>query len=159
MKHESRVIVQEQPFDFTKEYSRLKSASMEVGAVSVFIGTVRDLNDGNEVVGLKLEHYPGMTEKEVSKIIDEADERWDIITATVIHRIGHLAPGDEIVFVGVSSQHRSDAFQACEFIMDYLKTKATIWKKETVVEGERWLKARQSDIDVADRWRIIDSAD
>ena len=131
----------------------------KIGASSIFLGTMRDFNDDEDIKSMELEHYPGMTEKEVSKIIDEADERWDIIAATVIHRIGHLAPGDEIVFVGVSSQHRSDAFQACEFIMDYLKTKATIWKKETIVEGERWLKARQSDIDVANRWRIIESAD
>ena len=148
-----RVIVQASPFDFYEEYQRLKSVSLEVGATATFVGTVRDLNDGDEVAGLKLEHYPGMTEKEISRIIEEAHDRWNVIAATVIHRIGDLFPGDEIVFAGVSSQHRGDAFQACQFIIDYLKTRATFWKKETVEEGNRWLTTRQSDIDVAASWR------
>ena len=159
MRDEPKVIVQESPFDPSEEYYRLKSASLEVGAISTFVGSVRDLNDGDEVVGLKLEHYPGMTEKEITKIVSEADERWDIIAATVIHRVGHMSPGDEIVFAGVSSQHRGDAFQACQFIMDYLKTKATIWKKETILDGDRWLKTRQSDIDVANLWQANELED
>ena len=159
MRDEPRVIVQESPFDPSEEYYRLKSASLEVGAISTFVGSVRDLNDGDEVVGLKLEHYPGMTEKEITKIVSEADERWDIIDATVIHRVGYMSPGDEIVFTGVSSQHRGDAFQACQFIMDYLKTKATIWKKETILDGDRWLKTRQSDIDVANLWQANELED
>jgi len=148
-----RIIVQASPFDFAEEYRRLKSVSPKVGATATFVGTVRELNEGDEVSKLKLEHYPGMTEKEISRIIDEAQDRWNVILATVIHRIGDLFPGDEIVFVGVSSQHRGDAFQACQFIIDYLKTRATFWKKETVEEGDRWLTTRQSDIDVAASWR------
>ena len=159
MEKHPRVIVQEAAFDFAEEYRRLKSLSLKVGAVSTFVGTVRDLNEGEDIAGLKLEHYPGMTEKEVARIILEAGERWDVIAATVIHRIGHLSPGDEIVFAGVSSQHRGDAFPACQFIMDYLKTKATLWKKETTVEGDRWLTTRQSDIDAATSWQASDSAD
>ena len=147
-----RVVVQEARFDFAEEYKRLKSVSLKVGAVSTFVGTVRDLNEGDDVVRLKLEHYPGMTEREIYKIIDEANRRWNIIATTVVHRIGELFPGDEIVFAGVSSEHRGDALQACQFIMDYLKTKATIWKKETIEEGDRWLKTRQSDIDDEARW-------
>ena len=159
MEESPRVVVQEAPFDFAEEYQRLKSVSLKVGATVTFIGTVRDLNEGDEVAGLRLEHYPGMTEKEISGIIDEAEERWDVIAATVIHRIGDLFPGDEIVFAGVSSQHRGDAFQACQFIMDYLKTRATFWKKETTEGGDRWLTTRQSDIDIAASWRASDSAD
>ena len=153
MQESHRIIVQASPFDFAKEYRRLKSVNPKVGATATFVGTVRELNEGDEVAKLKLEHYPGMTEKEISRIIDEAQDRWNVILATVIHRIGDLFPGDEIVFVGVSSQHRGDAFQACQFIIDYLKTRATFWKKETVEEGDRWLTTRQSDIDVAASWR------
>ena len=159
MKGMPRVIVQEARFDFAEEYNRLKSVSLKVGAVSTFVGTVRDLNEGDDVVRLKLEHYPGMTEREISKIIDEASTRWNIIATTVVHRIGELFPGDEIVFAGVSSEHRGDALQACQFIMDYLKTKATIWKKETIKEGDRWLKTRQSDIDDETRWGANEQLD
>ena len=122
MKGMPRVVVQEARFDFAEEYNRLKSVSLRVGAVSTFVGTVRDLNEGDDVARLKLEHYPGMTEREISKIIEEANTRWNIIATTVVHRIGELFPGDEIVFAGVSSEHRGDALQACQFIMDYLKT-------------------------------------
>ena len=159
MEKHPRIIIQEAPFDLAEEYQRLKSVSLKVGAVSTFVGTVRELNEGDDIVGLKLEHYPGMTEKEIARIIHEAEERWDVIAATVIHRIGDLSPGDEIVFAGVSSQHRGDAFPACQFIMDYLKTRATLWKKETTVEGDRWLTTRQSDIDAATSWQASDSAD
>ena len=153
MKLVSRVVVQEAPFDLAEEYKQLKSADLNVGAVATFVGTVRDINEGDRVDGLQLEHYPGMTEKEIARIIDEADLRWDIIAVTVIHRIGHLLPGDEIVLAGVSSQHRGDAFEACQFIMDYLKTRATFWKKETTDHGDRWLTTRQSDLEAAEGWR------
>ena len=155
----TRVIIQDQPFDLSEEYQLLKSASLEVGAIAIFVGTVRDLNDGDDVAGLKLEHYPGMTEKEISKILSEAGDRWDIMAATVIHRVGDLSPGDEIVFVGVSSRHRSDAFAACQFTMDFLKTRAPFWKKETTPEGDRWLTTRQSDLDAEALWETSDLAD
>ena len=147
-----RVLVQEAPFSVSEEYDLLKSASLRVGAIATFVGTVRDLNEGDEVSGLRLEHYPGMTEKEIEKIIREAGERWDVIAATVIHRVGDLLPGDDIVYTGVASQHRGDAFAACEFIMDFLKTRATFWKKESTDDGERWLTTRQSDVDAAEAW-------
>ena len=147
-----RVLVQEAPFSVSEEYDLLKSASLGVGAIATFVGTVRDLNEGDEVSGLRLEHYPGMTEKEIEKIIREAGERWDVIAATVIHRVGDLLPGDDIVYTGVASQHRGDAFAACEFIMDFLKTRATFWKKESTDDAERWLTTRQSDVDAAEAW-------
>ena len=155
----TRVIIQDQPFDLSEEYQLLKSASLEVGALAIFVGTVRDLNDGDDVGGLKLEHYPGMTEKEISKILSEAGGRWDIMAASVIHRVGDLLPGDEIVYAGVSSRHRGDAFAACQFIMDFLKTRAPFWKKETTPEGDRWLTTRQSDLDAEALWETSDLAD
>lgn len=148
-----RVIVQEATFSQDEEYRRLREASLQVGAVTTFVGTVRDVNEDATVRGLHLEHYPGMTEKEIHSILDEAAERWDVIAATVIHRVGDLQPGDEIVLAGVASQHRGDAFSACEFVMDYLKTRATFWKKESTGEGDRWLTTRQSDIDAAATWQ------
>ncbi|MBT4161349.1 MAG: molybdopterin synthase catalytic subunit MoaE [Gammaproteobacteria bacterium] len=147
-----KVLVQEPPFSQDDEYRHLKSASLNVGGVATFVGTVRDINENDEVSALRLEHYPGMTEKEIHKILDEAAERWDVIAATVIHRIGDLHPGDEIVFAGVASQHRGDAFRACEFIMDFLKTRATFWKKESTADGDRWLTTRQSDVEAAATW-------
>lgn len=146
------IVVQEAPFDVAEEYTRLKTANLKVGAVATFVGAVRDLNEGVEIAGLHLEHYPGMTEKEIDRIIEEAEERWDVIAATVIHRVGDLSPGDDIVYAGIASQHRSDAFAACEFVMDFLKTRATFWKKETTTDGDRWLTTRQSDVDAAEAW-------
>ena len=148
----TRVIIQDQPFDLSAEYQLLKSTSLEVGALAIFVGTVRDLNDGDDVAGLKLEHYPGMTEKEISKILSEAGGRWDIMAATVIHRVGDLLPGDEIVFAGVSSRHRGDAFAACQFIMDFLKSRAPFWKKQTSLSESRWIESRRSDVDALKRW-------
>ena len=145
-------MVQEETFDLRSEYDHLRSVSLKVGAVVTFTGTVRDLNEDESVQALHLEHYPGMTERELDKIIDEAAERWDVIAATVIHRVGDLYPGDEIVFVGMASQHRGDAFAACSFVMDYLKIRATFWKKEKTDEGERWLTTRESDETAADAW-------
>ena len=149
---EKKIQVQEETFDLRSEYDQLRSVSLKVGAVVTFTGTVRDLNEDASVQVLHLEHYPGMTERELDKIIDEAAERWNIIAATVIHRVGDLYPGDEIVFVGMASQHRGDAFASCSFVMDYLKTRATFWKKEKTEEGARWLLTRDSDVTAAGAW-------
>lgn len=151
-----RIDIQKEPFNHQAEYDALRKSDLNVGAVVTFAGTVRDINEGDAINLLYLEHYPGMTEKELSKIVEEARQRWQIIDATVIHRIGELHPGDEIVFVGVASRHRGDAFKACEFVMDYLKTRATFWKKEITEDGDRWLDTRQSDVEAAEAWQIGD---
>lgn len=148
---ETRITVQRQPFDVGKEY-RWLSECKDDGAVVTFTGKVRDHNLGDNVSALALEHYPGMTEKALSEIVEEARSRWPLQRATVIHRIGELFPGDEIVFVGVTSAHRSSAFFAAEFIMDYLKTRAPFWKRETTQQGDRWVEARDSDQQAAKRW-------
>lgn len=148
-----QVLVQSAPFDVGEEHVRLRQVSHNIGAIVTFTGTVRDVNDGDSVSALHLEHYPGMTEKEIGKIIADAAERWEILAAKVIHRVGDLAPGDEIVFVGVASGHRGEAFSAAEYIMDFLKTRATFWKKEKTSDGERWLTTRQSDVDAAENWK------
>ncbi|MFP6808635.1 MAG: molybdopterin synthase catalytic subunit MoaE [Pseudomonadales bacterium] len=145
-----RISVQEQAFDAGAEIALLKSSG--VGGINVFVGVVREMNEGDSVSGLFLEHYPGMTEKQIKTIIDEAGARWDLQSATVIHRVGQLHPDDEIVFVGVSSAHRGDTFDACEFIIDFLKTRAAFWKKETFSEGDRWLETRKSDLKTAENW-------
>jgi molybdopterin synthase catalytic subunit len=147
-----RISVQEKAFNPGSELNRLQQPG--VGGVSVFVGIVRNVNNDDTVSGLYLEHYPGMTEKQIGTIIEEAGARWDIKAATVIHRIGQLHPGDEIVFVGAASAHRGDAFDACEFIIDYLKTRATFWKKETTAAGDRWLITRESDVQTAEEWKI-----
>jgi len=146
------VRVQTEDFDLSRELAALRARDARVGAVAAFIGTVRDVNDDATVATLTLEHYPGMTEKALSAIVDEAKVRWNIIDALVIHRVGPLAPADQIVLVGVTSAHRGEAFAACEFIMDYLKTRAPFWKKESTPEGARWVDARASDDDAAARW-------
>ena len=145
-----RISVQEEAFSCGDEIAQLQVSG--VGGVSVFVGVVRDINENAAVSGLFLEHYPGMTEKQIAKIIDEAGSRWDIKAATVIHRVGQLEPSDEIVFVGAASAHRGEAFDACEYIIDYLKTRATFWKKESVTEGDRWLETRDSDVQTAEEW-------
>jgi molybdopterin synthase catalytic subunit len=144
--------IQTEVFDSGAEILQLGTVSQQVGAVTSFTGLVRDINEDAGVSGLYLEHYPGMTEKQIALIIDEAAQRWQVIAATVIHRIGALAPADPIVFVGVASQHRGDAFHACEYIIDFLKTRATFWKKEQTVNGDRWLTTRDSDVDAAEQW-------
>lgn len=144
--------IQTADFDLATEYEAL-SQSHSTGAVVTFVGKVRDFNQGDNVSGLSLEHYPGMTEKSLQKILDEANTRWSIQAVKVIHRIGDLALGDQIVLVGVASMHRGDAFQACEFIMDYLKTQAPFWKKEMTEEGSHWVDARETDNTAADRWK------
>ena len=145
------VLVQEAPFQQEQIYHWL-SEPKSVGATVVFVGKVRDLNLGDQVSGLYLEHYPAMTKSALEDIVNIAKNRWDIQRVAVIHRVGALNTGDEIVLVGVSSSHRGDAYHANEFIMDYLKTKAPFWKKEQTPQGERWIESRQSDTDAADKW-------
>ena len=147
------VRVQTEDFDVARELALLRGDNPAVGAVAAFIGTVRDVNDEARVASMTLEHYPGMTEKALASIVDAAKSRWDIVDALVIHRVGALAPSDQIVLVGVTSAHRGEAFAACEFIIDYLKTRAPLWKKEQTLEGARWVEARASDDDAAARWQ------
>jgi molybdopterin synthase catalytic subunit len=147
------VRVQREDFDISAEIAAFRRADPAIGAVASFIGLVRDVNDGDTVAGMTLEHYPGMTERALAGIVDQAKERWDIIDALVIHRIGELKPLDQIVLVVVIGAHRGAAFAACEFIMDYLKTQAPFWKKEQTAQGARWVEARASDDQAAGRWR------
>jgi molybdopterin synthase catalytic subunit len=144
--------VQENDFDVGRELAALRERDPRVGAVVAFVGTVRDVNGAQAVATMTLEHYPGMTEKALAAIVDEAKSRWDIYEALVIHRVGELRPTDQIVLVGVSSAHRGEAFAACEFIIDYLKTRAPFWKKEATPQGGRWVDARTSDDEAAGRW-------
>jgi molybdopterin synthase catalytic subunit len=146
------VRVQREDFDLGAEVDALRAGNPKVGAVAAFVGLVRDLNDGSGVSTLTLEHYPGMTEAALEEICAQARARWDLIDLLVIHRVGELAPLDQIVLVAVSSAHRGEAFAACEFVMDYLKTRAPFWKKERTPEGERWVEARSSDDEAAARW-------
>jgi molybdopterin synthase catalytic subunit len=146
------VRVQAEDFDAGVEIARLRAGDPGVGAVASFIGVAREVNDGARVSTLTLEHYPGMTEKALTAIVAEARQRFDIREALVVHRIGELAPTDQIVLVVVTSAHRGDAFDACRFLMDYLKTRAPFWKKEQTPGGERWVAARDSDEEAAARW-------
>ena len=144
--------IQESDFDVSAEITALRKGDPRVGAVVSFLGTVRDMNDGSQVKGMTLEHYPGMTEKALQEILDQAKARWDIYQTLVIHRVGPLLPEDQIVLVAVTSAHRGEAFAACEFIMDYLKTAAPFWKKEDTPEGARWVDARVTDEAAMARW-------
>lgn len=144
--------IQESDFDLSAEVKALRRADPRVGAVVTFLGTVRDMNDGSQVKGMTLEYYPGMTEKALQEILDQAAERWDIYKTLVIHRVGPLLPEDQIVLVAVTSAHRGEAFSACEFIMDYLKTAAPFWKKEDTPQGARWVDARITDETAMARW-------
>ncbi len=146
------VRVQTGDFDIAREIAALRDGDARVGAVAAFIGLVRDINDADAVSTLTLEHYPGMTEKALAGIVDEAKSRWNVYDVLVIHRVGELKPTDQIVLVVVTGAHRGEAFAACEFIMDYLKTRAPFWKKEQTPAGERWVEARASDDDAAARW-------
>lgn len=150
----ARVVIQTQDFDVAAEIAALRAQDKRVGAVCTFIGTVRDRNDGQSVSTMELEHYPGMTEKSIEAMIDEAYRRFDIYAARVIHRVGLLQPLDQIVLVVVTSAHRGESFQACEFLMDYLKTQAPFWKKEQTPEGARWVDARVSDDQALAKWGI-----
>ena len=147
-----KIAVQTAPFDLAAEIEALHRANPKVGAVAAFLGLVRDINEGHGIDAMTLEHYPGMTEKALERIVDEARTRWDVLDACVIHRVGELHPTDPIVMVAIASGHRGDAFAACEFIMDYLKTRAPFWKKEVTAKGERWVEARASDDTAAERW-------
>ena len=151
---DARVSIQTQDFDLSAEVARLRAGEKGVGAVCTFVGTVRDRNDGQSVRTMELEHYPGMTEKAIEQMIDEAHQRFDIFGARVIHRVGLLQPLDQIVLVAVTSAHRGESFQACEFLMDYLKTQAPFWKKEQTPEGARWVDARVSDDAALAKWGI-----
>ena len=145
--------VQEADFDVGAEIGSLRSGNPGIGAVASFIGCVRDMNEGDNVGLMYLEHYPGMTERSLEKICAEAAARWHILDTLVIHRVGELRPLDQIVFVVVTSAHRGESFAACEFIMDYLKTRAPFWKRESTSGGERWVEARASDDVAAERWK------
>jgi len=148
----SDVRIQTEDFDLSHEMAQLRAGNAKVGAIVNFVGTVRDLNEGASVAEMELEHYPGMTEQSIQAIIDQAKQRWPIYTALVVHRVGPLKPMDQIVLVAVTSPHRGEAFSACEFIIDYLKTEAPFWKKEQTPEGARWVDARTSDDDALRKW-------
>jgi molybdopterin synthase catalytic subunit len=147
-----KVLVQREDFDCGAEIEAIARGDPKVGGIAAFVGLVRDVNEGAAVRSMTLEHYPGMTEQAIGKIVHEAKSRWDVKDCTVIHRYGELMPTDRIVLVAVASGHRGDAFAACEFIMDYLKTRAPFWKKEQTLEGARWVEARVGDDRAASRW-------
>jgi molybdopterin synthase catalytic subunit len=150
------VSIQTEDFDVSHELAQLRANDARVGAVCSFVGTVRERNEGSDVSSMELEHYPGMTEKSITAMMEEAAKRFDIHGARVIHRIGLLQPQDQIVLVAVTSAHRGMSFQACEFLMDYLKTQAPFWKKEVTPDGARWVDARVSDDKALARWGITD---
>ena len=147
-----KIQVQTEAFELGAEVNAMSQGRTDIGAIASFVGLARDMNEGSGVSAMTLEHYPGMTEKALAALVDEANARWTLLDTTVIHRIGRLLPGDPIVLVVVASQHRGEAFAACEFIMDYLKTRAPFWKKEETLQGERWVEARASDDAAAARW-------
>jgi molybdopterin synthase catalytic subunit len=153
----SRVSIQTEDFNLATEVAALRAMDKRVGAVCSFIGTVRDMNDGQSVSTMELEHYPGMTESSIEAMIDAAHKRFDIYAARVIHRVGLLQPLDQIVLVAVTSAHRGESFKACEFLMDYLKTQAPFWKKEVTPQGARWVDARVSDDAALAKWGITAS--
>lgn len=146
------ISVQQTDFDAGEEYRLLRSAAPTIGAIAIFVGLVRDFGDESSVKGMYLEHYPGMTERVLQGIVDEVRNRWPVTDVRIIHRVGHLVAADQIVFVGVNSGHREAAFAACEFLMDFLKTKAPFWKKEITDQGEYWVEAKEADAQRANRW-------
>ena len=158
-KLQPRVSVHAADFDISQELAALRAQDPRVGAVCSFVGTVRDRNapatEAGPITTLELEHYPGMTERSIEAMIDEAHRRFDIFAARVVHRIGVLQPMDQIVLVAVTSAHRGESFQACEFLMDYLKTQAPFWKKETTAAGAQWVDARVSDDAALAKWGIV----
>jgi molybdopterin synthase catalytic subunit len=147
------VRVQTEDFDVGAEVNAMRLSNPNIGAVVSFVGQVRDLNDGDNVASMALEHYPGMTEKSLESIVEQAMNRWNIEDALIVHRVGKLKPLDQIVLVLVASAHRKDAFAACEFMMDFLKTEAPFWKKEQTPNGERWVEAKDSDDQAKNRWQ------
>jgi molybdopterin synthase catalytic subunit len=150
------VCVQTEPFDLGLEYNQFLVGDRSAGAVASFVGRVRETNDDQSIKQLELEHYPGMTEKVMHEVLIDAQGRWPLLGARVIHRVGALEPGDNIVLVLTSSAHRHAALDACAFIMDHLKTRATFWKKEQTPEGQRWVKGRDSDQEAQARWHAKD---
>lgn len=150
------VHVQTEPFDLGKEYDAFLAGDQSAGAVASFIGRVRDMNDDQSIQKLELEHYPGMTEKVMMQVVQEAKDRWSLLGARLVHRVGPLTPGENIVLVLTSSAHRHAALDACAFIMDHLKTRATFWKKEQTPDGQRWVKGRDSDAQAQQRWQNKD---
>ena len=149
-----RVHIQAEDFNLNEEIEKLRAQDKRIGAICTFTGTVRDRNDGLNISSMELEHYPGMTEKAIEAMVDEAMARFDIFGARVVHRIGLLQPLDQVVMVAVTSSHRGESFKACEFLMDYLKTQAPFWKKEQTPEGARWVDARVSDDAALAKWGI-----
>jgi molybdopterin synthase catalytic subunit len=145
--------VQAEPFDPDAESRLVRAGDPGIGAVVTFLGLMRDINEGDDVSGMTLEHYPGMTERALQAIADEAMQRWELASVNVVHRVGELRPEDPIVLVAVSSRHRGDAFRGCEFIIDFLKTRAPFWKKERTASGDRWVEARSSDKQAEERWQ------
>ena len=152
MSHYTHISVQTEDFDFADEYQKLRHSSNSDGAIVTFVGLVRDTNLEQSVTGLFLEHYPAMTQKALNQIVESARAKWQLGSVSVIHRVGQLAVSDQIVFVGVTSQHRQSAYLANEFIMDYLKTQAPFWKKESTTQGDNWVEAKNSDIEKAKNW-------
>ncbi len=146
------ISVRSSAFDPAVEELAIREGNSQTGAVVSFLGLMRDLNEGDTISGMTLEHYPGMTEKALAAIVDEALERWQLDAVRLVHRVGELRPQDPIVLVSVASRHRSEAFRACEFIIDYLKTRAPFWKKEQTTDGERWVEARHSDEQAERKW-------
>ena len=146
------ISVQSSPFDPAAEELAIRSGNPQIGAVVTFLGLMRDINEGDAVAAMTLEHYPGMTEKALAAIVEEAAERWQLEAVRLLHRVGELRPQDPIVLVSVASRHRAEAFRACEFIIDYLKTRAPFWKKEQTSDGERWVEARHSDDQAQSKW-------
>ena len=149
------IFVQAEDFDLSTEVAKLRAHSPKVGAIVSFVGVVRDLNEGLDVQSMELEHYPGMTEKALQEIVAEAQRRWALMECLVIHRVGLLKPLDQIVLVAVATAHRGEAFAACEFIMDYLKTQAAFWKKEQTPDGQRWVDARETDDAALAKWGLV----
>jgi molybdopterin synthase catalytic subunit len=147
-----KILVQAEAFELGAEIDAMRRGRTDIGAIASFVGLARDINEGSGVTAMTLEHYPGMTEKALAALVEAANARWALLDVTVIHRVGRLLPGDPIVLVAVASSHRGEAFAACEFIMDYLKTQAPFWKKEETPQGERWVDARASDDAAAARW-------
>lgn len=146
------IVVQTQNFDVGHEYAEIIAGDTAAGAVVFFVGRVRDMNHARDVKSMSLEHYPGMTENVLQKILEEAKARWELVAARIVHRVGELSVGDQIVFVGVTSAHREHAFQAAEFLMDFLKMQAPFWKKEITNQGAVWVEANIKDVDASQRW-------
>ena len=147
-----KILVQSEAFELGAEVNAISQGRTDIGAIASFVGLGRGMNEGSGVQAMTLEHYPGMTEKALAGLVEEARSRWALLDVTVIHRVGRLLPGEPIVLVAVASRHRGEAFAACEYLMDALKTRAPFWKKEETPEGERWVEARASDDVAAARW-------